>query len=156
MAARLTPNEKLLRQVNERQWQAQVEAVARFGGWLYYHAPDNMPRVGRSGATYVQATRRGFPDLVLVKAGRLLVVELKTETGACTDEQLTWLDELFAAGVEVNVWRPRDRAEVEAVLLRGAAMPRWMKPAAPSEVAVTSEHAPADGAVAVTNQGGPS
>lgn len=125
MAPRLSASERLLRAVTERAWQAQVEGVARFGGWLAYHAPDNSPRRSRSGATYVQNVRRGFPDLVLVRGRRLLAVELKTETGVVSPDQVAWLTALAGAGAEVAVWRPRDRAVMEDVLLRDAPTPAW-------------------------------
>lgn len=124
----VSPNEAYLRSITERQWQRTVEGVAAAAGWLAYHAPDNRPVTSINGARYVQSVRAGFPDLVLVKAGRLLVVELKTQTGRVTAEQLRWLTELAAAGVEVAVWRPADERIMQAVLLHGEPVPTWVVP----------------------------
>lgn len=126
MARRLTDDDRMLRAISETAWQHAVEGIAAAGRWRYYHAPDNRPiTAAGSGRRYVQAVRRGFPDLVAVRRGRMVVVELKTETGTVTDDQHAWLTDLAAAGVEVGVWRPRDRDLVEAVLLHGAPMPTW-------------------------------
>lgn len=64
----------------------------------------------------------GFPDLVLVRGGRLVFAELKTERGRLTAEQEAWIEDLseveLAARdldpddphplVEAVVWRPSD------------------------------------------------
>ena len=34
---------------------------------------------------------KGFPDLVLAKNGVVLIVELKTDTGVATPDQVAWL-----------------------------------------------------------------
>lgn len=120
------PDEVYLRSITERQWQRIVEGVATVGGWLVYHAPDNRPVTSTRGRRYVQSVRAGFPDLILVKTGRLLAIELKTQTGRVTAEQLQWLTELAAAGVEVAVWRPADERIMEAVLLHSEPVPTWV------------------------------
>lgn len=111
MSARLTPQDRLLRQITERQWQSKVEHILSMHGWLYYHAPDNIPRNG-----YIQNIRAGFPDLVAVRGSRVLYVELKKETGKLSPAQEEWLDALRAAGQtvghEVYVWRPSDIEQV--------------------------------------------
>lgn len=48
----------------------------------------------------------GWPDCAMVRHGRFLVAELKTEKGALTDAQKDWLADLAVAGVECHVWRP--------------------------------------------------
>jgi hypothetical protein len=99
--------------VNERQWQGKVLELAELYGWLWYHAPDNIPR-GPKGQK--QKIPRGFLDLVLVKGQRLLFAELKAEGGRLRPEQKTWMRTLCLAGQEVALWRPTDLAEVIAVL----------------------------------------
>lgn len=106
----------LARTMTETAWQSVVTDVASLYGWRWYHPPDNMPRKARSGYTYVQNVRRGFPDLVLVKPPRLLFVELKKQTGKTTPEQEDWIADLRASGVRVEVWRPLDEELVRAVL----------------------------------------
>jgi hypothetical protein len=86
---------------SEAAFQDEVLGLARFYRWRGYHTHDSR----RSTA--------GFPDLVLVKAPRLIFAELKTDAAAprvtiaqagerpawlahrdVTDEQAEWLAEL--------------------------------------------------------------
>ena len=55
----------------------------------------------------MQGDGAGFPDLVLVRKGRLLFVELKSEIGKVSPQQRKWLDDLDKAA-ETYVWRPED------------------------------------------------
>jgi hypothetical protein len=120
MAARLTDQDRIWRSITEKTWQGTVERIAELHHWLVFHAPDNMPRQGRSGFQYVQNIRAGFPDLVLAKDGRLIFAELKRQTGTTSPDQNTWLDALRKAdGVEVYLWRPSDLDQVRAVLGKG-------------------------------------
>lgn len=60
---------------------------------------------------HVHDSRRsdpGFPDLVIVGAGRVLFRELKTAAGRLTAEQRAWLADLTRAGCDADVWRPND------------------------------------------------
>jgi VRR-NUC domain len=98
---------RLASALSEAQLQACVLDFARLTGWLATHS---RPAAGRAGrwATPVQG-EPGFPDLVLARRGRVVVVELKSQRGRLTGEQQLWLAELrAAAGVEVYVWRPSD------------------------------------------------
>jgi hypothetical protein len=90
--------------------------------WRWYHTRDSRRSVP------------GFPDLVLVRPPRLLFVELKTERGKLTADQVAWLEDLEMVSatfvgrawdppadplpppVEVYVWRPSDRPEIERIL----------------------------------------
>ncbi len=84
-----------------------VERTARLLRWLVYHTYDS------------RNSTPGFPDLVLIRPPRLIVAELKTETGRVTDEQKLWLENFKAVPmVETYVWRPSDWKKVEAVLQR--------------------------------------
>jgi hypothetical protein len=58
----------------------------------------------------------GFPDLILARAGRLVVVELKTERGRLGPGQALWLELFRAADVEVHVWRPGDMPSIQETL----------------------------------------
>lgn len=78
-------------------------AVAR--GWEPYHTHDSR----RSHA--------GFPDLVLCRPPRLLLVELKAARGRVRPAQRKWLALLRAVpGVEVAVWRPGEWESILEVL----------------------------------------
>jgi hypothetical protein len=85
--------------------------LAKLRGWLVYHARPAMDKQGRY-STPMQGDI-GFPDLVLTRRGRLLIVELKREKANPTAQQAEWLKELLnvehIAGdwvVHVDVWRP--------------------------------------------------
>ena len=139
MAARVTRARGVGGDLSEEAFRAQVEGLARFYGWLIYHAPDKRPS-GRTGR--VQRVTRGFPDEVLVRGPELLVVELKAERGRLGPGQQEWLDAfgvvsaavaaLVAAvdgiglapnverpAVEAYLWRPSDWDAIEERLARG-------------------------------------
>lgn len=59
----------------------------------------------------MEADGAGFPDLVLVRNGHLLFVELKAAKGVLSLAQQEWIEQLGAVSVGVNrvqvyVWRP--------------------------------------------------
>ena len=94
-------------QMSEDALQAQVELVADALGWRHYHTHDS------------RRSDRGFPDLVLVRAPRLVFAELKRQNGRVRPDQKLWLGALqtvaaaveAACGqalVEVHLWRPID------------------------------------------------
>lgn len=93
----------------EKDWQGQVEQLAARLNWRFYHTHNSR----HSGS--------GFPDLVLVRRGRLIFAELKTDAKASkvTDAQAAWLTELKIVqdlaplkSLEVFVWRPSQLNEV--------------------------------------------
>ena len=79
---------------SEKEFQAAVVKLAKAKGWLAYHTHDS------------RRSEKGFPDLVLIRDGKLLIVELKTESGRVSPEQTVWLCALVACGVDVRTWRP--------------------------------------------------
>lgn len=91
--------------VSEKELMAVVVELATLLGWRSYHTHDSR----RSGP--------GFPDMVLVRDGRLLFVELKSERGKLTYPQRAWLSALHVCpSAEVYEWRPSSWPEIEAVL----------------------------------------
>jgi len=76
--------------------QPNRPGYARLCGWLVYHTFNSSK------------SDPGFPDLVLVRDGRIVYAELKTEKGRLTKHQRDWLKALDDAGQEVYVWRPSD------------------------------------------------
>lgn len=84
----------------EAEFQAQVIEMARLFGWEVYHTHNSQ-----------RSTSKGFPDLVLIKSGRLIFAELKNRKGKVTTEQNWWLDQLKLVAqanstIEVYLWRP--------------------------------------------------
>lgn len=99
--------------MSEKEFQGHVLDLARHHGWLCYHTFDS------------RRSQPGFPDLVMVRADRLLFAELKTEKGKLSAEQDNWINVLreFGNDVVANshhfypfVWRPSDLPEIERVL----------------------------------------
>ena len=104
--------------LTEAQWQRQLVDLAALLGYQWVHFRPGLTRAGR-WAVAVQGTLGvGFPDLVLVHPtkGRVLFVELKTDTGRVDPDQSRVHDILRAAGAEVYLWRPRDLDSALAVL----------------------------------------
>lgn len=70
--------------------------------------------------TPVAGDGQGWPDLIIVGT-RLIVRELKKQTGRIEGEQAAWLYTLRVADVDAGVWRPEQwhdgtiRAELEAI-----------------------------------------
>lgn len=107
----------LRRQPTEDSFTRMILTVAALHGWRRHHG---RPGRAAGGWRTPVAGDVGFPDLVLVKPGRLILAELKVTTTTTPDQRL-WL-ELFRTvpGVEVYEWRPRDWPAIEATL-RGSA-----------------------------------
>lgn len=91
----------------EETFQATVLAFARLHGWLVYHTRDS------------RRSPEGFPDLVMTRADRCVVAELKVGRNTTTAAQRRWLAAFAAVpGVAAFTWRPTDWAEIETVLGR--------------------------------------
>jgi Holliday junction resolvase-like predicted endonuclease len=75
--------------------------------WRWHHEVDS------------RKSKRGLPDIIAIRAARLLFVELKSREGRLTDGQIGWLcdvKQLACHQVEVYIWRPSDMDEIERVL----------------------------------------
>ena len=94
-------------QVSEAAFQAAVVQLAKELGWHWHHAHDS------------RRTEAGFPDLVLVRGGALLFVELKADRGRLSPEQAVWRDALQACGAAWYLWRPSDWDDIVSVLASG-------------------------------------
>ncbi len=73
-----------------------------------------------SGFTFktpVEVDGAGWPDLFAAHEERAccLFVELKSETGRLSEDQVKWQRILLACGQDHRVWRPRDWPEIVAV-----------------------------------------
>ena len=92
--------------IREKDFQNQIIKYARACGWLYYHTYDSRRSVP------------GFPDLTLVRGGRLIFAELKIGRRKATAAQRIWLDELGGvSGVEAYLWYLSDWEHIEEVLV---------------------------------------
>ena len=115
MGRSLDQRERLLRMITEKEWTTTVIEIARLSRWLIHHSRPAWVRNGRMVTAL--SGNSGLPDLVMVKPPRLIIAELKTETGVVSEEQIRWL-KAFAdvPGVQVFVWRPSDLEAVWRVL----------------------------------------
>lgn len=95
--------------ITEAAFQRQVIQLAKLLNWRAYHTLDS------------RGSAAGFPDLVLVRKGRLIFCELKSQTGRVRTEQVDWMTDLIEVAqssprVEVYLWRPADLDEIAGVL----------------------------------------
>lgn len=87
----------MLPPITERDFQRQVMDLAGILGWTIYH-----PMLSKW-------SERGWPDLAMVRPPRLILAELKRESGRTSIHQDRWLALLRdCPGIEVYLWRPSD------------------------------------------------
>ena len=95
---------------SEESFQRRVLELARCMGWsLRYHTFDS------------RKSAPGFPDLVLVRAPRVIFAECKTDDAPreLLGAQRLWMHALLRCpGVEYYLWRPRTWQEIERILAR--------------------------------------
>ena len=99
----------------EAAWQKIITTAAEQAGWEWLH----IGRVGKHKANGAKGTLgKGWPDLFLVKPGRMIFVEVKGEDAPDLrmDQKLV-MAALSNAGAEVYVWRPSDFAFAMDVLV---------------------------------------
>lgn len=99
-----------------------ARAVAPELAWLH-HSPNGGRRDGFTGGQMkALGTKPGFPDLVLPVPSPSgwtgLAIEMKSDTGRTTPEQVAWLDRLADSGWQVAVCRSaaEGRATIAAYL----------------------------------------
>ncbi|MFW6030974.1 MAG: hypothetical protein ACOC9T_00155 [Myxococcota bacterium] len=102
----------LISQWSERQLQDALVEQLWVRGFLVHHC--RPARTDQGWRTPIQGDV-GFPDIMAVGRGLLLVLELKSERGRLTHAQEVWLHELewMLAGIAiVRVVRPSDYHEL--------------------------------------------
>lgn len=116
----MSPRRRLdpkFRGVTEKAYQRRIEVHARHRGWLTCHV---RRAIVANGRFITPTSDAGFPDLWCLRAGQLVVFEVKREdapASAVKPAQRKWLTRLATvAGVEAFVVRPSDWGEVEALL----------------------------------------
>ena len=90
--------------MSEAAFQQTVIDAARLTGWLVYHTHDS------------RHSPAGFPDLVLVRGGRLMFWELKAMRGRASAAQLDWLAALAEAGADAMLLSLRDWDAIKEML----------------------------------------
>lgn len=110
---------ELIAGMSEAEFSKIVIDIAQIHGWRVAHF--RAAKVTRGGVekyeTPVAANGKGFPDLVLAKAGRpVIYCELKSESGKVRPEQVEWLELLRLTPSQVFVWRPSQLDEITRIL----------------------------------------
>ena len=95
--------------ISEADLAREVRTLAHLLGWRYFHS------------FFSVRSEPGFPDVILCKAPRLVVAELKAGRGRVTPPQRVWLRTLAGCPrVDVFVWYPPDLPEIAEILQHGA------------------------------------
>jgi Holliday junction resolvase len=88
----------------ESDLQRAIVQVLASAGWLVMHIPNQSTRGRQRWAGLLP----GAPDLVVVKRGRVVFLEVKTEKGKVSEKQSEVHDLLRSHGMEVRVVRGVD------------------------------------------------
>lgn len=94
-----------------------VIEYARLLKWTVAHF--RPARTAKGWRTPVSADGKGFPDLVMVRYGFVVIAELKMPGNKLTPDQAKWIDRFQQAEGErltVRVWYPYDWPDIEATL----------------------------------------
>ena len=115
--------------VSERDFSKSVEDLLKFYGWQFVHfRPARVMRHGKETYETAYTGNKGFPDYFCTKPPRILIFELKSETGKLSQEQKDWIDLLKSCQQpnmnlyktcdfpEVYVWRPDEIENIAKIL----------------------------------------
>lgn len=112
----ITPDEAFGK-ISENKFRSMVVEAARERGYLVYFHDTNAPtyevKNGKRRKLRSMGTP-GFPDLTMVREGRLIFAELKVGKNKPTEYQRQWISELGEVGlrtpesIDVYVWYPSD------------------------------------------------
>ena len=108
-----------LASMTEAEFQQQVIDYAHLQGWrVAWFRPVRVQRA--DGTVYyetpVGADGTGWPDLILVREGRGIAWELKSQHGSPSSAQIEWLNEFDAVGFETGIMRPSHWDQIEEAL----------------------------------------
>lgn len=107
----------------EYECETTIIEAAKLGGWLV-HA-ERPARSNRGWRTPIRGDA-GWPDLVLVGHGRVVVLELKRRPNQVTDDQGRWLEALRRAMVDARVvYVPDELDALVAELVTGCTNARY-------------------------------
>lgn len=103
--------------LSEADWLRRVTDAAKLFHWRIAHFRPGLTSKG--WRTPVQGDGKGWPDLVLLRGRRLIIAELKSDTGRVSAEQSDWIAQLAEVpGLEVHIWRPSDWETVYTTLAK--------------------------------------
>jgi len=100
----------VIKPLTEKEFLAQVLELLTLNGWLLVDHQFEQ-------AHYAKRTSKGRPDILAIRAPRVLFAEIKSEKGKLSPHQKLWLMELEQCpGVEVYCWRPSMWDDIVRVL----------------------------------------
>ena len=114
-------SEDAAKYITESDFQAAVIELAEAQGWKVVHFHDSRRWVPDKrhvgGGKWVgDAQAKGWVDLVLLRGGDALFIELKTEKGRVGPEQSEMGGALLDAKLRYGLWRPSMWGYIEGVL----------------------------------------
>ena len=96
-------------ELTEAQFQQRIVQYAQLRGWLVSHV-ESVTMSGKGGRVIRQTpAAKGYPDLTLARAGYVWFLEVKTEKGSPSADQVRWLNALhwFQASARVRACKSR-------------------------------------------------
>lgn len=90
--------------MSEAELQSNVIKTAGLLGWMVHHTRAVQTITGQH-LTPIQGNP-GFPDLVMVRHGGLLIVELKSQAGTLDPQQKIWKG--YISPEIYRCWQPMD------------------------------------------------
>ena len=107
--------EKINLAISEKRFQDAVVQLAQILHFRVYHTYDS------------RRSTPGYPDLTLVREGRLIFAELKSEKGKMSKAQKEWEYDLRQTCAEYYEWRPSDWEAIVEVLQNAPIPPKEMQ-----------------------------
>ena len=96
-------------EMSEDDLLAEVAQLLTLGGWRWHH-------MRRSDLGQPMGDP-GFPDIIAVRGGVLLAIELKAAKGRLEVGQREWLDDIASSTPSYAlIWRPTDLERIRAIL----------------------------------------
>jgi len=104
--------------ITEKDLSRQIENLLNIFSWRWCHFRAARTELGWRTAI---SGHKGFVDYVAVRSGICLFIELKSEKGKLSAEQVEWASELkdianHSLGVMYFCWRPSDIENIAQVL----------------------------------------
>ena len=105
--------------MTEAEFQADLIRLAGLTGYEVMHVRTSIGRRDGERAWQTTTSIKGWPDLFVFGVKGHFAVEVKSEKGRLSPEQVRVIDSLRASGLKVYVWRPSDLDEAIAVFRGG-------------------------------------
>lgn len=102
--------------MTEAAFMRQVTDLASLNGWEWLHVRPVGDHRGIWRTPTFGPLGSGWPDLVLIRRGTIIFVELKGEKGLLSRDQKRVIAVLSDVCPHVYVWRPSDFSRIVEVL----------------------------------------